>query len=41
MKPEDHWSCITHLKAEDMLKSMIIEEKSLKILNLIELDQGQ
>ena len=25
--PEDHWSCIAHLIAEDMLKSAIIEEK--------------
>ena len=28
--PEDHWSCITHLSAEDMLKSAIIEEKRFK-----------
>ena len=26
-KPEDHWSCIAHLSAEDMLKSVVIEEK--------------
>ena len=26
-KPEDHWSCIAHLSAEDMLKSAVIEEK--------------
>ena len=26
-KTEDHWSCIAHLSAEDMLKSVIIEEK--------------
>ena len=25
-KPEDHWSCIAHLSAEDMLKSAVIEE---------------
>ena len=25
-KPEDHWSCIAHLIAEDMLKSAVIEE---------------
>ena len=29
-KPEDHWSCIAHLKAEDMLKSPDIEEKKFK-----------
>ena len=29
-KPEDHWSCITHLSAEDMLKSAVIEEKKFK-----------
>ena len=37
-QPEDHWFCITHLSAEDMLKSAVIEE-SLKILNLSDLDQ--
>ena len=26
-EPEDHWSCITHLSAEDMLKSAVTEEK--------------
>ena len=26
-KPKDHWSCIPHLSAEDMLKSAVIEEK--------------
>ena len=30
MKPEDHWSCIAHLIAEDMLKSAVIEEKTFK-----------
>ena len=30
MKPEDHWSCIAHLIAEDMLKSAVIEEKKFK-----------
>ena len=30
-KPEDHWSCIAHLSAEDMLKSAVIEEKKLNI----------
>ena len=29
-KPEDHWSCIAHLIAEDMLKSAVIEEKKYK-----------
>ena len=29
-KPEDHWSCIAHLSAEDMLKSAVIKEKKLK-----------
>ena len=27
MEPEDHWSYISHLSAEDMLKSVVIEEK--------------
>ena len=30
IKPEDHWSCILHLSAEDMLKSVVIEEKKFK-----------
>ena len=30
LKPEDHWSCIAHLSAEDMLKSAVIEEKKFK-----------
>ena len=25
-KPENHWSCINHLSAEDKLKSAVIEE---------------
>ena len=29
-KPEDHWSCIAHLTAEDMLKSAVTEEKTFK-----------
>ena len=29
-KPEDHWSCIAHRSAEDMLKSVVIEEKKFK-----------
>ena len=29
-KPEDHWSRITHMSAEDMLKSAVIEEKEFK-----------
>ena len=41
VKPEDRWSCIAHLIAEDMLKSAAIEEKSLKILKVSDLDQGQ
>ena len=30
IKPEDHWSCIAHLSAEDILKSAVIEEKKFK-----------
>ena len=30
LRPEDHWSCIAHLTAEDMLKSAVIEEKKFK-----------
>ena len=30
IQPEDHWSCIAHLIAEDMLKSAFIEEKKFK-----------
>ena len=41
LKPEDHWSCIAHLSAEDMLKSAVIEEKKFKVLNLSDLEQGQ
>ena len=26
----DHWSCIAHLSAEDMLKSVAIEEEKFK-----------
>ena len=29
-QPEDHWSCIAHQNAEDMLKSAVIEEKKFK-----------
>ena len=29
-EPEDHWSCIAHLSAEDTLKSAVIEEKKFK-----------
>ena len=29
-KPEDHWSCIAHLSAENILKSVVIEEKKFK-----------
>ena len=28
--PEDHWSFIAHLSAEDMLKSAVIEGKKFK-----------
>ena len=28
--PEDHWSCIAHLSAEDISKSAVIEEKKFK-----------
>ena len=41
VEPEDHWSCIAHLSAEDMFKSAVTEEKKLKILNVNDLDQGQ
>ena len=30
IKPEDHWSCIGHLSAEGMLKSVVTEEKKFK-----------
>ena len=30
VQSEDHWSCIAHLSAEDMLKSAIIKEKKFK-----------
>ena len=40
-KPEGHWSCIAHLSAEDMLKSVVIEEKKLKNIPLSVLEQGQ
>ena len=30
-KPEDHWFCIAHLSAEDMLKSAVIEKKTFNI----------
>ena len=30
IKPEDHWSSIAHLSAEDMLKSAVIEGKKFK-----------
>ena len=36
-KPEDQWSCIAHLSAEDMLKQVVIEKRSLKVLNLSDL----
>ena len=30
VEPEDHWSCIAHLSADNMLKSAVIEEKKFK-----------
>ena len=30
LKPDYHWSLIAHLCVEDMLKSVVIEEKKLK-----------
>ena len=30
IKPEDHWSCIAHLNAEDLFKLVVIEEKKFK-----------
>ena len=36
--PEDHWSCIAHLSAEDMLKSAVIEEKKFKHSPRVEAD---
>ena len=29
-QPEDHYSCIAHLSAEDLLKSVVIEEKKCR-----------
>ena len=29
-EPEDNWSCIAYLSAEDMLKSAVIEENKFK-----------
>ena len=34
-KPGDHWSCIAHLSAKDMLKSAVVKKRSLNI------DHGQ
>ena len=28
--PEGHWSCISHLRAENILKSAVIGEKKFK-----------
>ena len=28
--PEDHWSCVAHLSAEDILKSANTEKKKIK-----------
>ena len=38
IKSEYHWSCVTHLSTEDMLKSAAIEAKKFEN---IDLDQGQ
>ena len=35
LKPEDHWSCIAHLSAKDMFKSVVVEEKTFKIIDLV------
>ena len=29
-EPEDHWSCIAHLSAQEMLTWAVIEEKKFK-----------
>ena len=36
--PEDQWSCIAHLSAENMLKSAVIEEKKFKHSPRVEAD---
>ena len=33
---EDHWSCIAHLSAEDMLKSVVIEENKLICVEVLQ-----
>ena len=30
LEAEDHWSCIAHLSADDMLQSAVIVEKKFK-----------
>ena len=40
MESEDHWSCISHLSAENMLKQAV-EEKKFKNIESGDLDQGQ
>ena len=40
-KPEDHWSCIAHLSVEDILRSGLLRKRSLKVLNMSDLAQGQ
>ena len=37
-KTEDHWSCIAHLSAENMLKSAVIGEKKFKHSPRVEAD---
>ena len=41
IKPEDHWSCIAHLSANDMFKSAVIEENKFKNIESDEMDQAQ
>ena len=40
VKQEDHWSCIAHLSAEDMLNSVVIEEKKFKHSRWAEADKS-
>ena len=35
IKPEDHWSCITHLSAEDILKSVVNEKKMFENIDCL------
>ena len=40
-KPEDPLSCLAHLRAEDMLKPVVIQEKKFKLLNVSDLEEDQ